>query len=153
MDNNNKNKIIVSSLILLLSLTIFVFVEVTFKYNNELENIKNAYVIEDYVEDQNLRLPFPNWVELGYNDNERINNLMNLDIFEFHSKLVDNFIYSEIYDCKYWSYVWTNYWKYNKNEYNLKIISTNNHVFVILYNNNMYCIADQDILNCNISVN
>jgi len=104
-------------------------------------------MIEDYVKSNNLNMPFPNWIHI--NDNEDINDLFSLGLFEFHEQLELNYIYDrDSHDCKYWAYVWSNYYKFNKDEYSLKLITTENHIFAILYNNNMYCIADQNILNC-----
>ena len=116
-------------------------------YPSEFETIKNTILIENYVEDNNLNMPFPNWVDLPNNE-IMVNNLMNTNIYDFHEILIKNYQYDELYDCKYWAYVWANYWKYNSNKYDLKVIKTDNHIFTILFNETQYCIADQLNLNC-----
>jgi hypothetical protein len=74
-------------------------------------------------------------------------DISNEDIFTFHNHLSKNFIYERgSYDCKYWSLVWSLY----AIKHNLKFqyILLEEHIFVIIEFDNMYCIADNDILNC-----
>jgi hypothetical protein len=130
---------------------IFIFILMMFmvfvKYSSQIETITNTILIENYVYENNLNMPFPYWETLGDN-NLNIDNLMSKNLTEFHKTLEKNYIYSELYDCKYWSFIWSNYWAYNKDKFDLKVIRTDNHIFAILYNENVYCVADQKNLNC-----
>lgn len=149
MKEKNKFFTLFVVLILLIFISIFILIDLNLNYSSEMDTIKNAVIIEDYVNDNNLNTPFPNWIHLN-NDEEKITELMSLSIFEFHHELNKNFVYNSYYDCKYWSYIWSNYWKFNKDEYDLDLIDTEGHIFAILSNENIYCIADQDLLNCNV---
>ena len=116
-------------------------------YSDKINTIVNVGLIEKYVSDENLNMPFPNYIQLPNND-ANILKLMNKDIYKFHESVKNNYYYDELYDCKYWTYVWTNYWKFHKDEYDLQVIRTNEHIFAILSNENIYCVADQVNLNC-----
>lgn len=115
---------------------------------DKIETMNNVYMIETHFNVNQLNEPFPNYPRY-VGDEETIISMFEKNIFEFHEILEKNYYYSENeYDCKYWAYVWANWWKYHQHEYDLRVIATENHVFTILYNNDMYCIADQKILNC-----
>ena len=128
-------------------LLLFIFIFQLVIYSDKINTIVNVGLIEKYVKTNNLTLPFPNYIELPNNE-EYILNIMNQSIFEFKHTIENNYVYSELYDCKYWTYVWTNYWKFHKSEYDLQVIKTDEHIFAILSNENIYCIADQMNLNC-----
>lgn len=113
----------------------------------EIEKILNVAMVENYVNDNNLNLPFPESLQIQ-NNNEYTIKLMNKSIYDFQIELIKNYKYSKLYDCKYWTYVWANYWKFNKDEYDLNIIRTKNHIFAVLSNEYIYCVADQTNLYC-----
>lgn len=134
-------------LIIALQLFLFTLLFQSVIYSDKINTIVNVGLIEKHVEDNNLNMPFPNWIEYpGYE--KQVNNLMNKNISEFHYELIDNYKYNEDYDCKYWTYVWTNYWKFHQDEYDLQVIKTDKHIFAVLSNKDIYCIADQINLIC-----
>lgn len=131
----------------------FIIVSAIVILGDEFETISTFIIIENHLESKNVSLPFPN-----FDTNHIMNNepeyYLGLPLGEFHEEVKKRFVYDENYDCKYWSYVWTLYWQENKDKYNwrLKTIDTDNHVFVMFYNETSYCTADQTNLNC-VSVN
>ena len=146
MRDKTKNKIMLSGMTIIIFIGLFVFFSLLFNYPDKIETLKNTVMIENYVKSNNLNMPLPNWIHI--NGEEDIINLFNLDLIDFHNQIKLNYVYSDAYDCKYWAYVWSNYYKFNQDKYNLKLIATDTHIFTILYNDSMYCLADQDILNC-----
>lgn len=147
------NKDLIHLIYIFIICFIIVFgVQTTFKHAGKIDTLTHTSGIENYVNDNNLNLPFPNWAELP-NNNKYITELMNKNITDFHNSIQLNYYYDSLYDCKYWSYVWSNWWKYHKDEYELKTIKTSNHIFIILSNDSSYCIADQNNLYCETLLN
>ena len=74
------------------------------------------------------------------------------DLNKFHTKLKENYEYTEIKDCKYWSLIWALY--FEKHEYSWQFVDLQEdrvyspHVFVVAFNESTYCTADQFELNC-----
>lgn len=134
----------------------FIFMLLTLfsvKYSNDFNNVVYAYILEKHVRDNNLKLPFPD-VDNNYYNRQKIIELFNKDINTFYNELQLNFKYERgTYDCKYWTYIWLNWWKYHSNDYKVKIINTDNHIFLILYNDKEYIIIDQDIINKRVLIN
>lgn len=127
----------------------FLFVSLS----DEVKNVNYAIALSNHIEENNLILPFPfkhtipivgntvfDQYTTFYLDN------FNKGLYDFHELLKQNYYYDELYDCKYWAYVWTLYYKENKNEHNwhLKYLDTDNHVFVMVYNESGYIIMDGD---------
>jgi hypothetical protein len=118
--------------------------------------LETGIMLQNYVSKNNLSLPFPSSHDLEKSyllTSQDIinNNVVNKTPREFNQNIKKEYIYnSSSYNCKYWSYVWTLYYRFNHEKYNLHInyFTTNNHVFVILYNESMYCTADENLLNC-----
>ncbi len=88
-------------------------------------------------------------VQYQYNDYELIdspigdNPYIDYDIFKFNDFIKNNFEYSvDNKDCKFYSFLYS-YWAYNHG-WSYEYILTNNHVFVNVYNSEMYCIADMN---------
>lgn len=65
---------------------------------------------------------------------------------EFHQWLNSNYEYSDYKDCKYWTYIWSNYLKHN--EINYYYVTTKTHIFNVFELEGVYCLADQKSLNC-----
>ena len=115
----------------------------SFRYGNAVNNAINGYGLENYVNENNLNLPFPYKNSfIGLNET----GLLMSNISIFYHYLLLNYKYDDKYNCKYWSYVWLNWWKFHKDNLKLRIISTKNHVFIIMYNKSEYIIADENTL-------
>ena len=71
----------------------------------------------------------------------------NLSLNQFYSILESNFEYNiNTTNCIYWSNEYANFARANNHSY--KYITTENHIFIMIYANSSYCIADQLRLNC-----
>lgn len=113
-----------------------------------IKNINNVIGLSNNIEDKNLTLPLP--FLLSSNSPYMTDNTytyleyFNLNFEEFKQVLNANYIYNSDYDCKYWTYVWTLYWKETKDKTNweLDYITTQNHIFVIVSNESGYCVLD-----------
>lgn len=120
--------------------------------NSKLHNIIYTYSLEKYVTENNLIVPFPDFKNSTYyiNSDKPIEDFFKLDFESFTYEIQRNFIYDDLYDCKYWTYIWVMYWFYNYEKYNWKldIETTDNHVYVKVYNESGYCILDQDNVFC-----
>lgn len=118
----------------------------------EVTDVNQAIALEHHVKSHNLSVPFPdtfapNQVSLK----QYYRKTFSQDLSDFHETLSKAYRYENgTYDCKYWSYVWTLYHKENKDRYgwNIDYITTDNHVFVMTYNETGYCIMDQNRLDC-----
>jgi hypothetical protein len=117
----------------------------------EIKDINQGLAISNHIKKNNLTLPFPNKNKLEWNNGiYDYNTKIYLETFskdyeEFRIILNSNYYYElGKYDCKYWSYVWTLYWKKNKERYNWKLdfITTENHLFVMVSNESGYIILD-----------
>ncbi len=131
------------------------FVFLLFEVSDDLQNIGYGYVLENHIKKNNLSLPFPtSKYKLGYNElrNDELDydEIFNKEIDEFKYTLFKHYEYVEnTYDCKYWAYVWTLYWKYSlKDTMKLKYVTTDNHIFVMVYNELGYCTLDSLEVNC-----
>lgn len=130
----------------------FLMFQLTFTHSEDITNLTLASGLNSHVKSNNLNLPFPNSI-MEFNTKESLNQTFNKNIYDFHETLKQNYIYTKDYDCKYWSFVWLSYWEHNRDEWDFKIIKTNNHIFVILYSDNKYCTADQNNLFCQTLIN
>lgn len=136
----NKIILIILSLILILFYSFYIIIS----YSDSVNNLINAYILEKHVKNNKLNLPFP--YNEGYNRYNVI-KLFNKNLTDFYNDLKLNFKYEQgTYDCKYWSYIWLNWWKFHKDEYKVKIITLDNHIFVLVYNNNEYIILDENYI-------
>lgn len=123
---------------------------------NTYESIKN---IQNNLNENNIPKPFPDsFIELKGDEfistSEIRDHYFSKPFDEFVEIVKDKFVYSKIYDCKYWTYVWMTYFTYHKDEYNWKaeVIDTDNHMFMMVYNESGYCTLDQDQVNCEVLV-
>lgn len=126
-------------------------------FGDSVSMYQHAQVIENKIHSEGIPVPFPDSLFESENRAKGFRNTydvrdyyFNLPFEEFQEIVKDKFVYSETYDCKYWTYMWTAYWKYNKDKYNwgMKYISTDNHLFAIVYNETSYCTLDQDVVIC-----
>jgi len=123
------------------------------KVSDEMQNIYYGNMVQSHTKSNNLTFPLPNdesKILLKSNEN-LIHKYFSMDLYDFDLLLKSKYKYEdETYDCKYWTYVWLSYTLYNSKKYGWspKIISTDNHLFVMMYNDKGYCIADLDNLNC-----
>lgn len=126
---------------------------------DEVETLSYGIGLQNYVNNNNLSLPIPQEKKDNYfylNNLNSKENFIYLNEFskplnEYISFIDENFMYDiESYDCKYWSFVHTLYWKLNKDKYDWKLqyLDTDNHIFVMLYNDSGYAILDQNNLEC-----
>lgn len=125
------------------------------KLGSPIKNVNVAIALQNHIDNNNLSLPMPNVVVLEQSivSPKTQFYLDNFDkpLYEFYDVLREHYIYEkDSYNCKYWSYVWTLYYKmnYKKYNWNIEYLSTDNHVFVMFSNESGYCIADGDILEC-----
>lgn len=154
----SKRILILFAIILSISIILTSFLGINYfiiKASDNIKVINYAYLLPKVLEVKNVSTPFPDsigQIDLGlyYNQDEIRDYYFNLPIEEFYSILQKKYTYSKDYDCKYWSYVWSVYYVYNKDKYNwdLEYVDTNNHIFVMLYNESGYCIADLDRFDC-----
>lgn len=147
-DNSNKILMPIFSVLIVLFGLLLVFM-----VGENLKIVTYGSMLESHIVNNNLSLPFPKyWLNdtnpLYYSE---VNKIFNQDLNTFHNTIKNNYYYEvNTYDCKYWSFVWLNYWKYNKDVYNwdVKFIETNNHIFLMVYNESGYCIMDGNELIC-----
>ena len=145
--------IIISSVLIILNYSILFL-------SKPVSNINYAMALEKYVKSNNLELPLPNVTYIGdfttlppeqafYLGN------FNKDVYEFQEIVKRHYIYNELYDCKYWTYVWLLYWKNVRHKYNwdMQIMTTPNHIYLKVYNETGYCILDQTEVFCLSSLN
>jgi len=157
-ENNLKNYLLIVfsiSFIIFSLLLVNVFV---LKLGQPIKNVNYGVILQKNINEKNLSLPFPNLensLEIGSGNFDTQTTIyfkyFNKDFVEFQKVIKKKYIYSEnVYDCKYWAYVWTLYWKENKNKYNWKLdyITTENHIFVMVSNSSGYCLLDGDDINC-----
>lgn len=122
-------------------------ITLTIKYS-AINNVTEMIILESNAKNKGLNMPFPNSFTFKGEERE-LTKVFEKELNEFYVQVLKNYDYSiNEYDCKYWSYVWLHWWKYHKEEWDFDIVTTTNHVFVILYNDEKYCVADQDLLNC-----
>lgn len=124
--------------------------------SDDVNNINYALMLQNHVGENNLSLPYPSFRQEFSGFDKRFihkqrKQIMEKNISEFTKIVEKNYEYEKgTYDCKYWSFVWTNYWKFHKEEYNwdMKYITTDNHIFVMVYNSTSYCTFDENNVNC-----
>lgn len=160
MSKENQIKFISLSFIIILIITIFTFTYAyTILISKEVRDIAQIHAIENYVDEKNLSLPIPQLYKDIYpkynlgiesKDNYIYLNEFSKDLPQYREFIKRNYMYDiDSYDCKYWSYVHSLYWKANHLKYDWKIdyITTDNHVFVMIYNESGYAILDQNNIN------
>lgn len=138
--------------IVLLTLITTIFYNFANIMGQPIKNLNYGIILTNNIEEKNLTLPFPNISSLDIQFKENGGKMtifeshFHKDFFEFKEVLNKNYIYSDDYDCKYWAYVWTLYYKENRLRYNWKLdyIDTQNHVFVMVSNVSGYIILDGD---------
>lgn len=152
--NTNKQNLIILLVIVNTLIVLFVFV-MGFSYfvSPHINTLVNGYYLEQNVKDKNLTLPFPNYnlLEKGsFYYAKNLNTIFSQNITEFHKNVQNNYVYNNKYDCKYWAYVWTLYWKNNlrAKDWNLKYMTTKNHIFVMFSKDKEYCVANMHRLDC-----
>lgn len=161
MENSNLNKYInnIGFLFLFLIVTGSILIIINgfiIFMGSDIQDLNIAYSLEKNIKNNNLSLPLPNvdnYLYFGKFDKSSglFMNEFNKPINEFIITLNNSYIYTlNEYDCKYWSYVWTLYWKQNYKKYNwdLKYITTTNHVFVMVSNETGYIIMDENTIDC-----
>lgn len=128
---------------------------VIFVLGDDIKTLNYAYNIENHLNEINATMPFPdsgfdiNRAEFDYYSDIR-EYYFTMDFKDFQEIVKLKYEYSDTYDCKYWTYMWTTYWKYNKDRYDWKIkyIDTDNHVLAMVYNSSSYCMLDQENVDC-----
>lgn len=121
---------------------------------DSINTLSLGVMLRSNVIDNDLNLPYPTFnLKLSGYDNiyDYIYDNFNTSITSYRSYIERNFIYeANMYDCKYWSYIHTIYYTVNreKHNYNMKYITTNNHIFVMIYNDSGYCMLEQDLITC-----
>lgn len=159
VSDNLKNylkNIAIYGFVFLVAFLVILFVNLfVLKLGTPIKNINYAMILEDNVYSKNLSLPLPNIYGISTSQfdpaSEFYMNNFDKPISEFHEILNQHYVYEEgTYDCKYWSYVWTLYWKsnYYKYDWDIEYLSTENHIFVMFSNSSGYIIADENNLNC-----
>ncbi|MHA1381439.1 MAG: hypothetical protein ACTSRG_23980 [Candidatus Helarchaeota archaeon] len=137
------------SLLLLMPFVINYFI---FNYSTDINNINYAKMMKNNIDNKNLTLLFPNSGDLedSLYKYKLTKDLLDLNLTEFHNNVAFNYKYDSDYDCKYWSYVWLIYAYHNKERYDwdVQITEVRNHMFILVSNNESYCILDQNIVNC-----
>jgi len=135
---------------MLLVITVFLTFHIFFiAISDNYQTLVYGVQVQNHVNDNDLSMPFPSNPivddKLDYID------IMEQDLDNFHQDVKEYYYYdNDSYNCQYWAYVWLNWWKYNKDEYNLKIktINTDNHIFVMVYNDSGYCMLDGNDKHC-----
>jgi hypothetical protein len=142
------DKIKVYLFIFVLSLTFFILLNFSIvMIGDEIKNVNYGFSLTSHVKSNNLSLPMPFFAgdRLTFYENN-----FNKSIYDFQEVVINHYIYNDKFDCKYWSYVWTLWFKENEDKYdlNLKYIDTKNHLFVMIYNDKGYCTLDLFNANC-----
>ncbi|MFW6173092.1 MAG: hypothetical protein ACOC5T_05050 [Elusimicrobiota bacterium] len=121
----------------------------------QIENINIGFAIESHIKQNNLSLPLPNVFPVSSSNFDPATDFylehFNKPIDEFSKTLNEYYIYEkDTYDCKYWTYVWTLYWKANHQKYDwdLQYGMTKNHIFTIVSNETGYCVFDLNMTDC-----
>lgn len=148
MNNNNKRLRYMYLLLIGVIVTFFVLLNYTIVLvGDEVKNVNYAVSLTKNVKVNNLTLPMPFLLQdsLTFYDNN-----FNKSLYDFQEVVSVYYVYNDLYDCKYWSYVWSLWFKKNKDKYdlNIKYIDTKNHIFVMIYNDSGYCTLDLQNVNC-----
>lgn len=121
---------------------------------DEIQNVNRGYQLEKYIEKNNLTLPVPvpeNNLLFQVNPKEFFKEKFSLPPNDFKTFINVNYKYElNSYNCKYWSYIYTLYFQENKERFNwkFKYITTENHIFTMIYNQSGYIIGDGKNLEC-----
>lgn len=115
-----------------------------------VKQIEWGVMLSNHVYSQNLTLPVPNRNELLITDElDLYLRITDMNIDEYHNFIKENYYYEDgTYDCKYWAYVWTIWFKGNSDEWDIKYVTTHDHIFVLFHKKGEYCIADLNRLKC-----
>lgn len=146
-----KNYLGVIMFITLLSIIIVGINYIAFNLGDEYKNIVYTYQIENILKEKNVDMPMPEYVKMDpYQSFDAGEFYANKSVAEFGSEVERYFVYNETYDCKYWTYNWAKWWTHNKDRLNLKMkyVTTDNHMFLMVYNESGYCTLDQDEYKC-----
>lgn len=69
------------------------------------------------------------------------------DLISFEKYVNDNYEYIlDVKDCKFYSILWDKYFTHKG--WDTKFITTDNHIFTMAFKDDVYCIADQNKLEC-----
>jgi len=127
------------NMLILITLSL-VILATTISYGSEVKKTFYDYQLATNFNNKNLSLPFeeyPLGIVVGTNQYET-----NID--EFHNQIIRNYKYSDVYDCKYWAFIWGYY--FWKNGIKYEYLMTDNHIFVMAHLDNGYYIADENKL-------
>lgn len=156
----NKKLLIRNIIVILFVILLFITITISLNYillvmGDDLQNLNFAVSIEQKIKKENLSLPMPNIIDLSTTSNDYRQDFydenFNKNLSEFYKVLQHHYIYDvSFYDCNYWSFVWSLYWKEKKDFYNWKIkyIYTDNHIFIMVFNESGYIIMDENNLLC-----
>lgn len=117
--------------LIILFLRIYYIYDIT-HVNTFIDDSKTNYIyqeLEDILNEKNIL------------ENKSFDYNKSIQLF-YLQEIKPNFIYSENFDCKYWSYVWATY--LYENNLNFEFIMTENHIFVMHYHNKGYYILDNN---------
>lgn len=133
---------------------IVIFCSLIIIIGDGVQTLVYGITLQHHVLGKNLSLPFPdsyerNLYKTNYKDRDS-DLIYSQSLEEFAYTVNDHYYYSDDYNCKYWSFVWTLYWQAHRSENNweLEYITANNHVFVMVYNESQYCTMDQTEVRC-----
>lgn len=127
----------------------------------DIKNIQIGYMLENNIQSKSLELPVPftltnnSFITFDNRANFQknlYNYIFNNSLSDYYEILNNNYYYYDInnYDCKYWAYVNTLYYKmnYKKHNWSMDYITTDNHIFIIIYNNSGYCVLESNNYKC-----
>lgn len=116
---------------------------------NEYKNVVYTFRIENILKEKNVSMPMPDYKKELY-EHYDIGKFYNGSVEEFGIVINSYYIHNNTYDCKYWTYQWAKWWMHNKDRLNLdmKYITTDNHIFLMVYNESGYCTLDGREHNC-----
>lgn len=121
-----------------------------------INTLSHGIIINNHVNGNNLSVPLPNtdtrtsYVPYKHIREVEYEKYIHLPLENFTKVIQENYYYDDMYNCQYWSFIWTLYWQEHRNEtkWKLEYVDTDNHVFVMVYNDTGYCILDQTEVNC-----
>lgn len=129
-------------LIIFLLMLISFIVGVGFKEHYEKQIILNE-LKSNFVSKNLSILDEPLDINLDYNKKLYESDK---DIYSYSQYIENNYFYDENYNCQYYSFIWSLY--AIKHNLDYKFITTDNHIFVLIYNETGYCLADGNNLTC-----
>lgn len=111
----------------------------------ELSSLKDKYyfnVLSQNVIDKNLTILDEKNILGKY--------ISDYDLETYSNYVINNYHYEKgTYDCKYYSLLWALYLEKHHMKY--KFVTTDNHIFVITYHDQGYCVLDLNNVECKIA--